>query len=67
MMPYLALMMLESRMLRYKNMLLKEEITDEQDIEWEFKQSSIGYNPIIVKSGVTVSDLVKSEATFLRD
>lgn len=67
MMPYFALMMLESRMLRYKDQLIEEGITDEAYMVEEFRESSIGYNPIIVKDGITVKDLVKTEATFLRD
>lgn len=67
MMPYLALMMLESRMLRFKEQLIEEGITEERHIEDEFNFSRFGYNAIIVKHGVTVKDLVKSEATFLRD
>lgn len=67
MMPYFALMMLESRVLRYKESLISEGVTEIDDMVEEFQESSIGYNPIIVKDGVTVKDLVKSEATFLRD
>lgn len=67
MMPYFALMMLESRMLRYKEQLLEEGDLNEEDFVEEFKSSSVGYNPIIVKDGITVKDLVKSEATFLRE
>ena len=67
MMPFFALMMLESRMLRYKEQLAEEGLTDERDIEEEFRDSAFGYNPVIVKEGITVRDLVKSEAAFLRD
>lgn len=67
MMPYFALMMLESRMLRYKEELVRQGLEDEDFIEGEFRASSIGYNPVIVRQGITVSDLVQSEATFLRD
>ena len=67
MMPFFALMMLESRMLRYKEQLAAEGVTDERDVEEEFRYSAFGYNPVIVKEGKTVRDLVKSEAAFLRD
>lgn len=67
MMPYFALMMLESRMLRYRDQLVEMGVKDPDELEEEFRYSSIGYNPLIVKQGITVKDLVKSEDTFYRD
>lgn len=74
MMPYFALMMLESRLIRHSKELLKdlgvesiEELEDINDFLDEFKDSKIGYNEIIIKNQTTLADICKNDTTFIND
>ena len=74
MMPYFALMMLESRLVRHSIELLKdlgvdsiEDLEDINDFLDEFKDSKIGYNEIIIKNQKTLADICKNDTTFIND
>ncbi|MGR7813219.1 HsdM family class I SAM-dependent methyltransferase [Lacinutrix undariae] len=74
MMPYFALMMLESRLVRHSKEILKDlgvdsidDIEDINDFLEEFKDSKIGYNEIIVKNQKTLADICKNDTTFIND
>tara|TARA_R110000764_G_scaffold17147_14_gene47227 strand:- start:29 stop:2122 length:2094 start_codon:yes stop_codon:yes gene_type:complete len=74
MMPYFALMMLESRLVRHSKELLKdlgvdsiEDLEDINDFLDEFKDSKIGYNEIIIKNQKTLADICKNDTTFIND
>jgi len=71
MMPYFALMMLESRLVRHYNELLKDfdaesidDIEDKNDFLEEFKDYNIGYNEVIVKHHKTLAEICKNDTTF---
>ncbi len=74
MMPYFALMMLESRLLRHYKETLKDfgadaidNIEDVKDFFEEFNDSKIGYNEIIVKNQKTLAEICKNDTTFKND
>ena len=74
MMPYFALMMLESRLVRHYKELLKEfgaetidDIEHKSDFLEEFKDSKIGYNEVVVKHGKTLAEICKNDKTFDND
>lgn len=71
MMPYFALIMLESRLERHSKELLSdfgaETIKDlefPEDYISEFKDFNIGYNDVTVRSGITLRDICKNDKTF---
>ena len=74
MMPYFALMMLESRLVRHSKELLEdlgvdsiEDLENINDFLEEFKDSKIGYNEIIIKNQKTLADICKNDTTFIND
>ncbi|MBE7647820.1 N-6 DNA methylase [Tenacibaculum finnmarkense] len=74
MMPYFALMMLESRLLRHYKETLKDfgadtidDIGNVKDFYEEFNDSKIGYNEIIVKNQKTLAEICKNDKTFKND
>ncbi|WP_046759154.1 HsdM family class I SAM-dependent methyltransferase [Kordia jejudonensis] len=74
MMPYFAMIMLESRLVRHYKELLKdfgadsiEDIEDINDFLEEFKDYNIGYNEVIIKQHKTLADICKNDTTFDND
>ncbi|WP_394801594.1 type I restriction-modification system subunit M N-terminal domain-containing protein, partial [Tenacibaculum piscium] len=74
MMPYFALMMLESRLLRHYKEVLKDfgantidDIENVKDFYEEFNDSKIGYNEIIVNNQKTLAEICKNDTTFKND
>lgn len=74
MMPYFAMIMLESRLVRHYNELLKDfgadsidDIEDVNDFLEEFKDYNIGYNEVIIKQHKTLADICKNDKTFDND
>jgi len=66
MMPYFALIMVESRLIRYSKEL-EEEIDKEEDIEGfieEFQDLGLGYNEYVIRKGKTLKDICKNDKTF---
>jgi len=68
MMPFFALIMLESRLVRYsaelEGELSKEDI--EAFIE-EFQDYDIGYNDYVIRQGLTLKDICKNDKAFGTD
>ncbi len=65
MMPYFALIMVESRLIRESNKL-KETHTDldiEDFIEL-FKEEGLGYNDFVIRKNKTLKDICKNDKTF---
>tara|TARA_R110002073_G_scaffold178382_1_gene336839 strand:+ start:3068 stop:5155 length:2088 start_codon:yes stop_codon:yes gene_type:complete len=74
MMPYFAMIMLESRLVRHYNELLKDfgadsidDIEDISDFLEEFKDYNIGYNELVIKQQKTLADICKNDKTFDND
>lgn len=74
MMPYFAMVMLESRLVRHYNELLKDfgaenidEIEDLNDFFEEFKDYNIGYNEVVIRQNKTLADICKNDTTFDND
>ncbi len=74
MMPYFALILLESRLLRHYNELLKdfdvekaEDLENVNDFVEEFQDYNIGYNDIIVRQHKSLKDICKNDKTFDND
>lgn len=74
MMPYFAMIMLESRLVRHYKELLKEfdatsieEIEDINDFLEEFKDYNIGYNEVVIKQHKTLADICRNDTTFNND
>lgn len=74
MMPYFAIIMLESRLVRHYKELLKDfgadstdDIDNIDDFLDEFKDYNIGYNEVIIKQHKTLADICKNDKTFLND
>lgn len=65
MMPYFALIMVESRLIREANILKKDFGKDDTDafIE-EFKDLGLGYNDYVVRKNKTLKDICKNDKTF---
>lgn len=66
MMPYFALIMVESRLVRYSEELAKE-IDKKEDIEGfieEFQDLKLGYNEYVVRYGLTLKEICKNDKTF---
>jgi type I restriction enzyme M protein len=65
MMPYFALIMVESRLIRYSKELEQEISRD--DIEGfveEFKDLGLGYNDYVIRKNKTLKDICKNDKTF---
>lgn len=74
MMPYFAMIMLESRLVRHYNELLKdfdaETIKDIENIDdflEEFKDYNIGYNDLVIRSQKTLAEICRNDKTFVND
>ena len=66
MMPYFALILVESRLVRYAKELEKE-INRETDIEEfieEFKDLKFGYNDFVIRHNKTLKDICQNDKTF---
>lgn len=65
MMPYFALIMVESRLIREAEILKRDFGKDETDsfIE-EFKDLELGYNDYVVRKNKTLKDICKNDKTF---
>ncbi|MEO1098979.1 MAG: N-6 DNA methylase, partial [Bacteroidota bacterium] len=73
MMPYFALIMVESRMIREANVLLEEFGVDSikgfnksglEDFIEEFQDLGLGYNSYVIKENKTLKDICKNDKTF---
>lgn len=65
MMPYFALIMVESRLIRHARTL--EEDFGRNDIDAfieEFKEDGLGYNDFVVRKNKTLKDICKNDKTF---
>lgn len=74
MMPYFAMIMLESRLIRHYKELLKDfgaetikDVEDIQDFIDEFKDYNIGYNDIVIRQQKTLAEICKNDKTFDND
>ena len=74
MMPYFAMIMLESRLVRHYKELLKdfdaETIKDIENIDdflEEFKDYNIGYNDLVIRSQKTLAEICRNDKTFDSD
>lgn len=74
MMPYFAMIMLESRLVRHYKDLLKdfgaETIKDIENIDdflEEFKDYNIGYNDLVIRSQKTLAEICRNDKTFDND
>lgn len=74
MMPYFAMIMLESRLVRHYKELLKdfdaETIKDIENIDdflEEFKDYNIGYNDLVIRSQKTLAEICRNDKTFDND
>lgn len=65
MMPYFALIMVESRLIRYANELEKELGRDDiESFVEEFKDFGIGYNDFVVRKNKTLKTICANDKTF---
>lgn len=68
MMPYFALVMVESRLIREANKKREEEnIKDIDDLVEMFKLDDLGYNDYVIRKGITLKDICKNDKTFDTD
>lgn len=74
MMPYFAMIMLESRLVRHYKELLKDfgvdsidDIEDVNDFFEEFKDYNIGYNEVVIRQNKTLAEICKNDTTFNND
>ena len=70
MMPFFALRLVESRLLRKRDDLMQEYNIDEehiQDIIEIFKGESVGYNDVLIKDNIKLVDIVDNQNTFDAD
>lgn len=69
MMPFFALVMLESRMRKVIHRIEKEDGLKRGDAEFAeaFRDEDCGYNAFIVEKGKMLSDICKSDTTFEQD
>lgn len=68
MMPFFALVMVESRLIREAIRIREEE--NEEDIEnfvEIFKLEGLGYNDYVIRKGITLKDICKNDKTFDSD
>jgi type I restriction enzyme M protein len=66
MMPFFALIMVESRLIRYA-LELEQEIDREEDLDSfieEFQDQGYGYNDYVIKHNKTLKDICKNDKTF---
>lgn len=74
MMPYFAMIMLESRLVRHYKELLKDfdaetikDIDNIDDFLEEFKDYNIGYNDLVIRSQKTLAEICRNDKTFDND
>lgn len=74
MMPYFAMIMLESRLVRHYKELLRDfdattikDIDDIDDFIEEFKDYNIGYNDLVVRKQKTLKEICRNDKTFDND
>jgi type I restriction enzyme M protein len=74
MMPYFAMIMLESRLVRHYKELLKDfdaesikDIENKDDFLEEFKDYNIGYNDLVIRSQKTLAEICRNDKTFDND
>lgn len=74
MMPYFALIMLESRLKRHYTELLKDfdagsfkDLDDKEDFIDEFKDYNIGYNDLVIRHQKTLAEICRNDTTFDHD
>ena len=70
MMPYFAVMLLESRMLQVIKNIEADGYSRDEDLEEyieAFKEQGTGYNEYIVEKGKKLSDICKSDKSFKQD
>lgn len=68
MMPFFALVMLESRLIREANRIREEEKLDDiEDLIELFKLENLGYNDYVVREGITLKDICKNDKDFDND
>lgn len=68
MMPFFALVMVESRLIREANRIREEEnIEDTEDFVEIFKLEGLGYNDYVIRKGITLKDICKNDKTFDTD
>jgi len=68
MMPYFALLMVESRLIRAANNLAEEFDREEIDQFVEaFELEGLGYNDVVVRQNKTLKDIVKNDKAFDMD
>jgi len=65
MMPFFALIMLESRLVRYATELeLDLKRDDIEDFVAEFQDYGIGYNDFVIRKNTTLKDICQNDKTF---
>jgi type I restriction enzyme M protein len=68
MMPFFALIMLESRLVRHAAELEKELSRDDiDDFVAEFQEFGIGYNDLVIRKGKTLAVICQNDKTFETD
>jgi len=68
MMPFFALVMVESRLIREANRIREEEgIEDIEDFVEIFQLEGLGYNDYVIRKGITLKDICKNDKTFDTD
>ena len=68
MMPFFALVMVESRLIREANRIREEEnIQDTEDFVEIFQLEGLGYNDYVIRKGITLKDICKNDKTFDTD
>jgi type I restriction enzyme M protein len=68
MMPFFALIMLESRLVRYAAELAQELSKDDMEAFMEeFQDYDIGYNSYVIRDGLTLKDICKNDKAFETD
>ena len=68
MMPFFALVMVESRLIREANRIREEEgIEDIEDFVEIFQLEGLGYNDYVIRKGITLKDICKNDKTFDAD
>ncbi|SZD73615.1 Type I restriction-modification system methyltransferase subunit [Candidatus Ornithobacterium hominis] len=68
MMPFFALVMVESRLIREANRIREEEnIEDTEDFIEIFQLEGLGYNDYVIRKEITLKDICKNDKTFDTD
>lgn len=68
MMPFFALVMVESRLKREATRILQEDnIEDIEDFIEIFQLEGLGYNDYVIRKGITLKDICKNDKTFDTD